>query len=373
MTNYDALVIGTGGVGSAALWQLARRGLRVLGLDRFPGAHDRGSSHGQTRMIREAYCEHPDYVPLVQRAFELWTELEQASGQRLYHEVGLLEIGPPDGMVVPGVLQSAQRHNLNVEPLNHSQVARRFPGFQMDEQDVAVFEPRAGYLLAEPCVLAQQQQARELGAELQTAEVQSWTAGQDQIVVQTDRESISANRLIVTAGPWARDLLSEIGVPLRVLRKPQNWFATDDSRYQAERGCPAFLIEGAEGIFYGFPQLDARGVKVGEHTGGSEVADPLTVDRGVDLQQRGRVEAFLQRRLPGVTGPATDHSACMYTNSPDGHFLVDRHPAHPQIVFAAGLSGHGFKFAPVLGQALADLAIDGATRLPIDFLKCDRF
>lgn len=373
MKTFDAIVIGTGGIGSATVFQLAKRGVRVLGLDRFAGAHDRGSSYGQTRMIREAYCEHPDYVPLVQRSYELWGELEAATRQQLYHEVGLLEVGPPDGMVVPGVLQSAEEHGLDVDTLDEKELHQRFPGFRLPEQSMAVFEQRAGYLLVEKCVTAQQVEAIKLGAQFRTGEVSGWELHDDSVVVHLDTESIAGAHLIVTAGAWARDLLREVGVPLTVVRKPQNWFANQDLRYLAQKGCPAFLFEVPTGIFYGFPQLDPRGVKVGEHTGGVEINDLSNVGRNVDRQQRSRVQQFLSEYLPGVSGPATDHSMCLYSNSPDGHFIVDRHPAHEQISFAMGLSGHGFKFAPVLGEALADLALEGTTQLPIDFLKCDRF
>lgn len=373
MKSFDAIVIGTGGIGSAAVFQLAQRGLRVLGLDRFAGAHDHGSSYGQTRMIRQAYCEHPDYVPLVQKAFALWAELEQISRQQLYFQVGLLEVGAPDGMVVPGVLSSARQHDLDVDTLTRKELLERFSAFHVPEQSIAVFEPRAGYLLVEQCVTAHQTEALKRGAELITAEVREWTILNQSVVVRTDRESFAAGCVIVTAGAWARDLLAELGVPLTVVRKCQNWFANKDPRYTARERCPAFLFEVPQGIFYGFPQLDSRGVKVGEHSGGVAVGDLSTIDRNVDPPQRLRARTFLSQYLPGVSGPAIGHSPCLYTNSPDGHFIIDRHPAHQQISFAMGLSGHGFKFATVLGQALADLALEGATDLPVNFLKCDRF
>lgn len=372
MTTYDAIVLGTGGVGSAALFHLASRG-RVLGLDRFHGAHNRGSSHGQTRMIREAYCEHPDYVPLVQRAYQLWKELEQRCGHQLYYEVGLLEIGPADGMVIPGVRRSAEQHRLQIENLSEKDVSGRFPGFRLPENALAVFEQRAGYLLVEQCVSAYLNEAEKLGAERKTEAIIEWKDEGDSVFVRTGRESYSAGRLIITAGAWARELLGELGASLTVLKKLQNWFMTEDLRYRADNGCPAFLFELPQGIYYGFPQLDGRGVKVGEHTGGPEVSDPLNVDRSVDLPQQSRIEQFVGEFLPGVASTASDYSVCMYTMSPDEHFIVDCHPQNRRVCFAAGLSGHGFKFAPALGEALADLALEGKTSLPIKFLGCDRF
>lgn len=373
MNIYDAIVLGTGGVGSAALLHLAQRGARVLGLDRFPGGHDRGSSHGQTRIIRQAYFEHPDYVPLLRRAYELWAELESRCGEQLYRETGLVQIGPPDGVVLPGVLQSARQHNLEVVRLAPDDARRRFPGLQVPAGCEAVFERRAGYLLVERCVLAHLNEAARAGAELRTGEaVLDWRADDDAVTVRTDRSTYHAARLILAAGAWSRELLTELDIPLRVVRKHLHWYDNTDPRYRADAGCPTFLYELPDGCFYGFPQIDARGVKVAEHSGGETVVDPLNVDRTVAVDDQQRVARFVASHLPGVSARPTDHAVCMYTMSPDEHFLVDRHPAHPHVVLAAGLSGHGFKFTGVLGQVLAELALDGRTAQPIEFLSLGR-
>ncbi len=369
----DAIVIGTGGVGSAALYHLARRGLNVLGIDRFPPGHDRGSSHGESRIIRMAYFEHPDYVPLLRRAYQLWGDIEQAVGKKLFHRVGLLEAGPEGGIVVPGVLQSAREHNLAVELLSAAEAQRRFPGFSIRPDHVAVFEPDAGYLLVEECVQTHAALAQAAGAQLAIGEaVVSWQAEQDSIRVRTDRHEYTAARLIITAGAWAGELLADLGVELRVLRKHLHWYATLDERYSPAVQCPTYLFEMPEGIFYGFPEIGASSVKVAQHDGGTPVADPLTDARLPDADERRRLESFIQGSLPGVSRQPVRHTTCFYTMSPDEHFIVDRHRQHRSIVFAAGLSGHGFKFTPVLGEILADLAIDGATLLPIDFLGQSR-
>ena len=373
MAAYDMIVAGLGGIGSAAASHLARRGLRVLGLDRFPPAHDRGSSHGRTRMIRQAYFEHPDYVPLVLRAYQLWSELEARRRTKLYHEVGLLQIGAADGVVVPGVLQSARQHGLDVESLSVAQIRDRFPGFRVEEPLAGVFEARAGYLTVEACVQAHLDDAAEAGAELRTGEaIRGWNVTNDSVRVETDQGSYSAGRLVVAAGAWASQLLAEVGLPLVVRRKPQYWYLPTSDDYSARHGCPAFLFERGEAIFYGFPQIGPEGVKVAEHTGGSVVTDPLALTRDVDRADQGRVEDFLRQCMPGVSMQLTGHAACMYTLTPDQDFVLDRHPKHAQVVFVAGLSGHGFKFAPVLGQALAELAVDGTTNLPIGFLAAAR-
>jgi sarcosine oxidase len=373
MTHYDAIVLGTGGVGSAALFHLAARGARVLGIDRFAPGHDRGSSHGQTRLIRQAYFEHPNYVPMVLRAFELWHGLEQLSGESLYHQVGLLQIGPAAGKVLRGVRASARLHGLEIEELSARESAARFPGFRVPEECEAIFERRAGYLGVERCVLAHARQAARLGAELHAGEtILAWRAEGAGVVVETDRTKYAADRLVVCAGAWAGQLLRELNVAFEVRRKPLYWWRTRGKTYQALRGCPGFLYDLPRGCFYGVPQIDPSGVKVAEHTGGAIVQDPLEVDRQIDLADQERVAAFVGEYLSDATTDCTDHTVCMYTMTPDAHFVVDRHPRHPQVAFAAGLSGHGFKFTCVLGEVLAQLALDGRTELPIAFLSASR-
>lgn len=371
--TYDVILVGTGGVGSAAAMHCAARGASVLACDRFPLGHDRGSSHGQTRIIRQAYFEHPDYVPLLLRAYELWAELERRTGRQLFFPTGLLQTGPADGAVVRGVQAAAQLHGLEVETLARSALRRDYPQFAVPEEHVGVLEPRAGYLRVEDCVVAHGAEARRLGAELRPGEtVRRWSRAGAGVRVETDRGAYEAGRLIVTAGAWARDLLADLGVPLRVLRKHLHWQRCDDPRYAAAHGCPAYLFELPHGVFYGFPQIDAQGVKVAEHSGGEVVTDPLTVDRSFDPVDGGRVAEFVRAVLPGVAPERLAHAVCLYTMSPDEHFLVDRHPTLPQVLFAAGLSGHGFKFTSLLGEVLADLALAGNTRQPIGFLGLQR-
>ncbi len=371
--TYDVIVLGTGGVGSAALYHLARRGAKVLGLDRFPAAHDRGSSHGRTRIIRQAYYEHPDYVPLTFRAYELWNELQQCHGEQLLHEAGLLQIGPGGGQVLSGVRQSARRHGLRVEELSADEIVARWTGLRVPGGMCGLYEPRAGYLRVEACVAAHLAQAQRLGAELRTDEAAvSWRAEAAGVSVSTPRGTYAAKGLAIAAGSWSSQVLADLNVPLEVRRKHQYWFACDDPAYRPAAGCPAYLYELPQGIFYGFPHIDEWGVKVARHTGGDTVADPLHVNRDIDPEDLRLVEDFLAAHLPGVQPRLLHHSVCMYTMTPDEHFLVDRHPRYPQVAFVAGLSGHGFKFTCVLGEALADLATEGRTELPIGFLNCQR-
>jgi sarcosine oxidase len=371
--SFDVIVLGVGGVGSAALDHLARRGWRALGLDRFPPGHDRGSSHGRTRLIRQAYYEHPDYVPLMKRAYELWADLSARSGKTLYHQVGVLQVGRPDGIVLPGVLASARQHGLDIEEISSAQLAARFPGFRVPPPLAAVFERTAGYLDVEDCVQAAAEQAVAHGAVLQTGEtVRDWRPDGQGVIVETERSAYRATALIISAGAWAGHLLRDLFIRFEVVRKSLYWYEAPEELYSPAHGAPGFIYETGIGNFYGFPRIDARGLKVAEHTGGLPVRDPLHVERSPDANETARIEAFKASYLPQATGPQLDFATCLYTLSPDRNFVVDRHPEYPQVVFAAGLSGHGFKFVPVLGEVLADLAQKGATAMPIDFLSCRR-
>jgi len=372
VNSYDVIVIGTGGIGSAAAFHLARRGARVLGLDRFPGGHANGSSHGETRLIRKAYFEHADYVPLLECAYVLWRELEDQSGEPLFRQVGLVEAGPRDGRLVGGVKDTAHRHKLVLEDVARTDFGARFP-FGLAPGEVAVFEREAGFLFVERCVLAHLRLAAAAGAEIVTGEpVVSWQATGGGVAVETATHRYRAGQLVITAGAWAAGLLADLAIPLTVRRKHLHWYACGDPRYSTDRGCPCFFYETPAGLFYGFPEVNGGGVKVAEHTGGADIADPLTDDKAVELQDRARVEAFIRDYLPGVSMTPVRHAVCYYTMTPDEHFVVDRHPGHGNVALVAGLSGHGFKFASVLGEILAELTLDGATRQPIGFLGLDR-
>lgn len=369
---YDAIVVGLGGVGSAALYHLARQGARVLGLDQHPPDHHKGSSHGHSRVIRRAYFEHPDYVPLLNRAYEHWAALSALSQQELLLPVGVLQVGPPEGEVMQGVLQSAQTHGLAVEQLTGAQVQDRFPGFIVPAHHEAVLEKQAGVLRVETCVQVMLQAALDAGAVAQRpAEVTGWTPEAHGVTVQTGAGAMKARHLVLSPGAYYRDLLGGLDLPLHVLGKTQLWFEARPE-LQVSAGCPAFLFEGDEGIFYGLPAFDGRGVKLAQHDGGERLDAPNAWARPVPAQEVDAVQAFRRRAIPSLGAHIIDQQRCMYTCTPDGHFIVDRHPACASVSFAVGLSGHGFKMVPSLGEALADLALHGETALPISLFSAGR-
>jgi sarcosine oxidase len=371
--HYDVIVIGLGGMGSAAAFHLAKRGRRTLGLDAYGRGHKNGSSHGTTRIIREAYFESPEYVPLVQRAYALWRELEAQSGRRLLTITGGLNIGAPDSEFVVGSRASAIQHHLPYEELSPSAVAARFPGFRLSDDLVAVYEPHAGILQPEECVFAHLDLAAAFGAEIHHNEpVRRWTADGDGVRVETDAGTYTADRLVIAAGPWASEVLSDLRLPLEVWRIVNVHFApTAPERFGPEQ-CPVYLMQVPEGDYYGFPSLPGEGMKIGRHEIG-EVTTPRTIRRDVDPGEIAMLRALLDRYLPGASGDVLWTLTCMYTNTPDRHFVLDTHPAHPNVVYGCGFSGHGLKFASAIGEVLADLATDGTTRHDIRFLSASRF
>lgn len=379
-TAFDVIVLGVGAMGSAACHQLASRGARVLGLEQFPLVHDRGSSHGETRIIRQAYFEHPNYVPLLKRAYDLWNRVESVdpTQPRLFEKVGLLLSGRPDGDTIRGAKTSAEMHDLTIEQLTPSDAARRWPTFAFPADHAVVYEPNAGFLRVEACVQRQIDSAMQLGAIVHSEErVIGWASDGASVVVRTDRAEYSAASLVITAGAWAAQCLVGLGLGLNVVRKFVGWFPiaaleSSEDRHNWDRGMPTFFFELPHGAFYGFPSIDGRTVKAAEHSGGQPVDDPNQVDRQMKEDDVCRLKQFIDVHLPGLGHDPAKHSVCLYTMTPDQHFVVDLHPTWTNVAFAAGFSGHGFKFSPVIGEALADLSLERTTSLPIEFLKQQR-
>jgi sarcosine oxidase len=362
----DVIIVGLGAMGSSAARHIARRGQRVLGLDRFAPPHAMGSSHGQTRIIREAYFEDPRYVPLVRRAYEAWAELERESGRSLLLQTGGLMIGSPNSVVVRGAKRSAEEHRLDHEVLSAAEIRRRFPVLRPAEDMIAVWEPRAGILFPEACIAAQLAMARRDGATIQLEEpVSSWEPIPGGVRVSTGRGTYEAAQLLLAAGSWIGSLLPDLALPLTVERQTLYWFTPqrDDGGFAPAR-CPIHLWEHEpHRYFYGFPDL-GDGVKVARHHEG-QPADPDSIDREVHREEVEAMRRLVASFMPDAAGPLRSAAVCMYTNTPDEHFLIARHPEHAQVVIASPCSGHGFKFASAIGEALADLLATGETRLDL--------
>ena len=372
MADFDVVVCGLGAMGSATAYALARRGQRVLGLDRFTPGHDRGSSHGQTRIIRLSYFEHPSYVPLLRRAYDLWRALEQAAGRRLLHITGIAEIGPPGGALVTGTLASSRLHGLAHEIVTASELTRRYPAFQPPSDYVAVLQPDGGFVEAEPSIHAFLALARHHGATVRGGEpVRAIEPLADGVRVVTDREAIEARSAVVAAGPWMKSLIPGLRAPLRVTRQAMAWFEPREPALCAR--LPVFLIESEHGVHYGFAPFGGRGVKVAKHHHRDETVEPDSYDTRVSADDEAAIRAGIADHLPAANGALLGASTCLYTMAPDGDFVIDRLPGAPQVVVVSPCSGHGFKFAPVIGEIAADLALDGASGHDISRFALARF
>jgi len=370
----DVVVIGAGAMGSAAAYALARRGARVTAIDRFAPPHARGSSHGRTRIIREAYFEHPAYVPLVRRAYQLWAELERETGRALFRRTGGLTLGAEDGVLVSGALRSAREHAVDHEVLDGGALRRRVPALAPPPNTVAVLEHRAGILFPERCVEALRAAARARGAHLLTEErVLRWDASSGFVSVTTNRGVHRARRVILAAGAWLAQLAPALGVPLTVERQVIHWITPrrHPERVSA-RHLPVAIWEYAPGcMFYVIPDV-GDGLKAALHHQGATVDPDAPVAPATPTEQAG-VLALVDRYLNDAAGIVGESATCLYTNTPDGHFVIDAHPGLPEVIVASACSGHGFKFAPAIGDALADLALGNEPAVDLAPFRLARF
>ncbi|MHB8509729.1 MAG: N-methyl-L-tryptophan oxidase [Candidatus Dormibacteria bacterium] len=351
-------VVGIGAMGSATLWQLAARGVSVIGFERYRPGHDRGSSHGATRIIRTAYAESPEYVPMLQAAFGLWRDLEAATGADLLRMTGGLMIGRPGTELITGVVASLRAHNLPHEVLDSTQMRQRYPQHRLDRDEIAIFESQAGFLRPEDAVRVMAGLAESLGARTicETA-VLRIDARRDAVTVVTDAGSFTFRQVVVCAGAWTANLLPELAMPLEPERNVMGWFAVDDPLAYAPDRFPIFIHEYTEGhTVYGFPSTDARTMKAAVHYGGYATTAE-TLDRTVYRADLAPLETFVRARLTGAKTPAAEAVVCMYTNTPDRHFLIGRAPGIDRVVIVSPCSGHGFKFSPVVGQLASELAL----------------
>jgi sarcosine oxidase len=368
--RYDVVVVGVGGMGSAALYHLARRGKRVLGLERFDLLHEHGSSHGLTRIIRLAYFEHPDYVPLLRRAYELWRELEAEAGEQLLHTTGIIEGGPE---ILEGVLRSCATHDIEHEVLNGIEVTERFPAFDLPPELEVAYQADGGFVVPERCIVAHAEGALAHGATLRAREqVLEWSEGENGVRITTDRATVEAERLVVTAGAWSEDVARLPAGSVRAVRQVLAWFQPTQPELFTPERMPVFnlILDGEH--FYGFPSYGIPGVKFGRYERQGESGDPDGISRVPTIGDETRLRELASRYLPEGAGPTVALKTCLFELSPDEHFLVDRHPEFENVVVGAGFSGHGFKFCSVIGEILADLALDGTTRHDIDLFRLSR-
>ncbi len=379
MNIFDVAVVGTGTMGSFACLELARRKLRVIGIDQFTPPHNRGSHTGDTRIFRTAYAEHPGYVPLAQRAGLLWDQLGEEAGSEFLHRTGLLSLGPESGALIAGTRASAASHGIAIEELSPSQVRSRFPAFDPPGGWVGLFEATAGWLDVDAVLRFGLASARRAGAELRmNIKVDHWVHRDGEFEIRAAGEKFTTKSLVVTAGAWASRLLDDLGLSLTVLRKSLIWVAPLRPELFAPDFFPVFVAR--DDFFYGFPNIHNVGVKLAIHANGdARAADPDAPLLEPDGHEIDSVLAMAAELLPHLAGPVAQARArlaraktCLYTMTPDEHFVIDRHPQVENLFIAAGFSGHGFKFATAIGELLADWVCGQKSTLPIDFLRLKR-
>ena len=372
--SYDAIVVGLGAMGSAALCHLARRNRKVLGLERFDIPHDRGSSHGVTRIIRLAYYEHPSYVPLLRRAYELWHDLEQSAGMQLLYTTGSIDAGPATSGIVEGSQRSCVLHDLDHEVLTAGELGKRYPGYRLPAEYVAVVQPQGGFLLPDLCISSYIIRAQAAGAEVHAREqVLEWEPTASGVRVTTSRGVYGAGTLILSTGAWMGKTVPVLGRLLAPERQVLAWMQPLKPELFRPGAFPVFNLLTPDGRFYGFPVFGIPGFKVGRYHHRGERVDPDHLDRECHPEDEQLLRTFVERYFPDAAGPTTAMSTCMFTNTPDGHFILDALPSHPQVIVASPCSGHGFKFASVIGEILADLALNGETPHDISLHRLARF
>lgn len=374
MPGPRIVVIGLGATGSAALCALARRGIRALGIDQFEIGHDRGSSHGPTRMIRLAHYENAGYVPLMRRAYELWRELESIADRKFLNVTGIIEIGAADGQLVPGTITAASRHGLHHEVLDAAALMRRYTAFRVPDNFKVVLQRDGGFIEAAPAVAANIRIAVEAGAEIRTGErVLAIEPKSQGVRVKTSRGAVEADGAIIAAGPWMSEILPELVLPLRITRQVVGWFEPENAAQFLLGRFPVFILETSHGHHYGFPAYGRLGVKIAKHHHLGEVVDAERYDRTVSAGDEAAIRAPLAQYIPAANGRLLDAQTCLYTMTPDDTFIIDRMPGYPHIIIASPCCGHGFKFSPVVGEIVADLVTQGTTAHDIVPFRLQRF
>ena len=379
--HYDVIVIGVGSMGAAACWYLARRNHKVLGLEQFDIPHEQGSHAGQSRIIRKAYFEHSNYVPLLERAYHNWKELEALTSSQVYYRTGIVYFGSPHSMIIEGTATAAHQYNIAIETITHEGALIRYPALHCPGHFQVLFQPDAGFVTPEKAISLYVSDAIHHNAEIRGREkVLEWKEGNSGITVITNRNTYTSDRLIIAAGAWSAKVIPSLPATLKVTKQIIGWVNPRKWNDFSLGNFPCWFLGDDDGnIFYGFPILPAKnfggpvGLKLALHKHGVEV-DPDNVDRAVQRADEEILTQMLMKYIPEAAGNILTLKSCLYTNSEDENFIIDHLPGYDnKVTIASGFSGHGFKFASVIGEILADLAIKGQTDLPIEFLRLSRF
>jgi sarcosine oxidase len=379
--HFDVIVLGVGSMGSAACWYLSKHGVSVLGLEQFEIAHDKGSHSGQSRIIRKAYFEHPDYVPLLQRAYHNWNEIERQSSTQIYYKTGIVYFGKPHSETIAGTKKSASLYDISIESISQIESRNRFTELQIPSTFETIVEPDAGFVTPERAIRTYVDQARKHGAIIKSnIRVKQWKEEKKKFIISTDTENYTCDKLVITAGSWTSKIVPNLKTELKVTRQTLAWIKPKNIKRFSLGNFPCWFVEDPQlGLFYGFPALPQEkfegnaGMKFAHHHP-AESTDPDLSVTNVSVHAKKNLQTFLEKYMPGITNESLTFSQCLYTYSPDTNFIIDHLPGYDKsVTIACGFSGHGFKFVSVVGEILADLAIKGKTEQPIDFLSLKRF
>ncbi len=379
--HFDVIVVGVGSMGAATCFSLASRGVKVLGLEQFDLVHENGSHAGQSRMVRKAYFEHPDYVPLLEKTYALWSDLEEMAGKKLFHKTGIFYAGPKKNELLEGVKLSAQKYDIPLEHLNEKDCAKRFPSFKLPHDYEYLLEPDAGYVIPEEVVKRYCDLAISKGATiLENQRVESWTDVNNTVTLKTRTTTYTAKKIIFTAGGFTQRLLPFLKTRLVTRRQVICWFQPKNPAWFTSEKFPCFLYTTPDlpASFYGFPMLPLgngsglMGIKIGYHAPGDAI-DPYELHNFDREKESKMIKEFMSVYIPEGFQTVQTVKSCIYTYSDDGDFILENHREHKNVSLACGFSGHGFKFAPLVGEILADLSLEGKTDNPIAFLSSDRF
>lgn len=380
--QYDVIVIGVGSMGAPTCYYLAERGMKVLGVEQFDIPNQKSSHGGQSRLIRKAYFENPDYVPLLELAYKNWKVFEERTNSQFYYPTGLLYSGMANEELLSGLVQSSSLYHVPLEEFDASKQESHVPQFHLPNQYTTILEPDAGFVTPEKAILAFKEEAENLGARIQTNEaVMEWSSDSNGVKVKTTKGTYSAGKLVITAGPWTNRIVDELPTNLKITQQLLTWIRPKNPEAFQLGNFPCWGIqeEGDPGLYYGFPIMQEpgpfgeTGLKVAHHILGDEI-DPSNKDNFDEKEEVKKLMSMLDRYLPEAVGELLHVKSCLYSNTPDSEFIIDILPQHnDRVSIACGFSGHGFKFAPAIGEIMADFATDGKTKHPVEFLHSSRF
>lgn len=373
--HYEVIVVGAGSMGMAAGYYLAEQGVKTLMIDAFDPPHENGSHAGQTRLIRHACGEGLEYVPLALRAQELWNDLQAKTNERIFMKTGVVTYGPAESLFVQTAIEGGHKYKLNYESLSADEINARWPGIKVPDGQIGCYEPEAGMLFSENSIRMFRRLALEKGAELKVhSPVTNIDIHEDSVKVDTAKESFTADKLIISGGAWNKKILEDLDMKINIQPSRQTiaWFDSDDELYKAD-SFPGFFADVPTGVYYGFPSIDSGGFKIGRYDNGDDI-DPAYYNKEFGTYEKDELDirGFMSQYMEKANGSLNVGKTCLFTNTPDENFIIDKHPKHDHVAIAAGFSGHGYKFSSAVGEVLSELVTVGETKQDISLFRATR-